>query len=371
VPQTALTLERVIAFLQARGLISEQTLVEHDVRVEEIAGRNHNFRVVVTGAPSYFLKQAPPDDMEDPALAVESELYRRVLQDGPWNYLAPCIPRFRLYDADEAVLVTDWDPELRDVVGFDDECAVLSMTPVGEAAARALAACHRAGQSADGDELRFLPRTPPDILSMGRPSPSALRFLSPAQIQVIQVIQERPAIQAAMDRIGAEWTGRSLVHTDVKWSNVLMRVDRDHGGVIGVVLIDWELGRLGDAAWDVGSVFHSYLAHGVLSAPVPDRSTPGEAAEAIGAALSSFHNQLRAFWDTYAREAQPFEPVGGRFLERAIRCCIVRLVQTAYEWSQEETAVSSRAAALLQLALNMLSRTDEARRVVLGGLTEH
>lgn len=367
----SLTLECVIEFLRVRGLVSEQMLVEHDVRVEEVGGRNHNFRVVVTGGPSYFVKQAPPEDTDDPAVTVESELYRRVREVPAWNHLASYIPRFRLYDAGQAVLVTDWDSDLRDVVGFEDEPDVLSRTPVGEATATALAACHRAGRNANGADLEFLPKAAPGILSIGRPSPSHLKYLSPAQIQVIQVIQEQPAMQAVLDQIGADWAGTSIVHTDVKWSNVLKRVDRQHGGVLGVVLIDWELARLGDPAWDVGSVFHNYLTHCVLSASVPDRSSPAEAAEAIGAALASSHNQLHAFWDTYAREAQPFEPMGRPFLSRAINSCIVRLVQTAYEWCQEETAISGRAAALLQLALNMLGRTDEARRVVFGGLAEH
>jgi hypothetical protein len=281
------------------------------------------------------------------------------------------MPRFRLYDAGMAVLITDWNSDLRDVAGFDDERDVPTLTPVGEAMAMALATCHRAGRNANGTDLEFLPRAAPGILNIGRPSPSYLRYLSAAQFQVIQVIQEHTALQAVLDQIGAEWAGTSIVHTDLKWSNVLMRIDRDRGGVPDVVLLDWELARLGDPAWDVGSVFHSYLTHCVLCARPPERSGPGEAAEAIGSVLASFHDQLHSFWDTYAREARPFEPIGRPFLSRAVSCCIARLVQTAYEWSDNETTISGRAAALLQLALNMLSRTDEALRVVLGGLAEH
>jgi hypothetical protein len=365
-----LTSDGVIGFLLARGLVSEQMLVEADVRVEETAGRNHNFRFMARGGRSYFLKQALPEDLEDLPLEVEAELYRCVLEEPSWSHLAGFVPRFRLYDARQAVLVVDLELGLKHVGGFGDVYSFLGLAHVSEPMARALAACHRTNPSATASNLGFLPRAAPGILRIGRPHASALRYLSPAQIQIIQVIQDRPALQGAFDEIRTGWTATCLVHGDVRWANVLVRVDAQSGAPTGVMLIDWELARWGDTAWDVGSVFHSYLLHGVLTAPVPAHSRPLEAAEAIGAVLPSFHNELGTFWDTYCRAA-PSRAINGRsLLGRAIQCCIARLVQSAYELSDNAATIPGRAAAILQLAINMLTPGDTARKVVLGGLAE-
>ena len=155
----------------------------------------------------------------------------------------------------------------------------------------------------------------------------------------------------------------------MKWTNVLVRIDAT-GAPVRVVLFDWELARLGDPAWDIGSVFHSYLTHAVLSADVPDDASPGAAAEAIGRAFPAFHSELRTFWETYVESAPASEQGRRRLLSQAIQCCVARLVQSAYEWSQEETAIPGRAAAILQLGINMLYRAEDAGRVVLGGLAE-
>jgi hypothetical protein len=366
-----LTSEAVIGFLLARDLLTEQVLVEGDLRVEETPGRNRNFRVEAKGGLSYFLKQAPPDEVKDSPLQLEAEVYRRVLETESWSHLQPFVPRFRLFDVHHAVLVTDLELALSDVTRLDEKQSVLGLARMSDSLGHALANCHRADPSASASRFDFLPRLVPGILSLSRPQPSALQYLSPAQIQVIQVVQEQIAVQAAFEKIRSGWVERCLIHGDVKWVNVMVRVDAQPGNPLRVVLLDWELARLGDPAWDVGSVFHSYLVHTVLSAAVPDRASCREAAERIGAALPSFYGELGTFWETYVRASGASWHGGGELLRRSILCCVARLVQSAYEWSQNERTIPGRAAAILQLGINMLRNHDETRRLVLGELAEH
>ena len=53
-------------------------------------------------------------------------------------------------------------------------------------------------------------------------------------------------------------------------------------------------------------------------------------------------------------------------LDRAVRCCAARLVQTAYESCEREPELPRYAAGELQLALNIFANPDRARDVVLG-----
>jgi len=363
-----LTVGRAVDFLLARNLISEQTLVEGDLRVEAVPGRNRNLRVHASKGSSYFLKQVPPEEMKDPRLPIEAELYRLVMRDGHWGHLSPWVPRFRFYDAAELVLVTDLELDLSETE-FDDQHATLGLPPLAEPLARALSACHCINPGTMQSRVDFLPQIPPGILSIGRPRPSALQYLSPAQIELIHIIQEHPMIMAAFDELHAGWTGECLVHGDVKWANVLVRPFADSGACV-VKLVDWELAQLGDPAWDVGSVLHSYLLYCVLSADIPGNARPNEAAERIAAALPPFYGELRKFWNTYTCLTETSSQETPELLARSIAWCIARLVQSAYEWSQEELILPGRAAAILQLGLNMLSHPDDARRMVLGGIGE-
>jgi hypothetical protein len=357
-----------VDFLLARDLLLEQTLVEGDVRVTPVPGRNHNLRVLASKGPSYFIKQVPPEELGDPRLPVEAELYRLVLRDRLWSHLQPFVPQFRYYDAGQLVLVTSMELELSEADGSRDEHAVPGLPRLGEPLARALAACHRTTPSTTPLDVEFLPPMPPGILSIGRPHPSALQYLSPAQIQLIQIVQEQSAMLAAFDRLYAEWTGKCLIHGDVKWANVLVRPDRGSGQPVGVKLVDWELAQVGEPAWDVGSVFHSHLLHAVLYADIPENAPSSEAAAVIGAALPSVYGELGTFWNTYVCISGTSGQDRTKLLSQSIVCCVARLVQSAFEWCQEETTLPGRAAAILQLGVNMLSHPKDAHRVVLGGL---
>jgi hypothetical protein len=365
-----LTSEAVIEFLLARNLLTERMLVEGDLRVEETPGRNRNFRVETKGGPSYFVKQAPPDEVKESPLQLEAEVYRRVLEEESWSRLRPFVPRYRLFDDHQAVLVTDLELAMTELAGLHEKHSILGPARVSESLGQALATYHQADPSASAFRFDFLPRFVPGVLSISRPHPAALQYLSPAQMQVIRVVQEEIAIKAAFDEIRSGWVERCLIHGDVKWTNVLVPGEAQPDGAVRVMLVDWELARLGDPAWDVGSVFYSYLARTVLSAAVPDGSSCREAAERIGAALPSLYDELGSFWETYLRASGISGVVGG-LLYRSTLCCVARLVQSAYEWSHDERNIPGRAAAILQLGINMLRNHDETRRVVLGGVVEH
>ena len=55
-----------------------------------------------------------------------------------------------------------------------------------------------------------------------------------------------------------------------------------------------------------------------------------------------------------------------RLLERAVRFCAARLIQSAYEWGQDEEELSREAVSFLQLGINIFGKPSEACRSVVG-----
>jgi hypothetical protein len=322
--------------------------------------------------PSYFIKQAPEDESGRTMLQLEAALYRAAGDVPAWTTLRELVPRIRHYDASQAVLITDLAAGLEEIGAAGVEAPLFGLADLSRPTACALARYHRAPAPAAAASLEFLPREPPATLKyLGRPHPSMLRDLSLAHMQVIQALQQRPEVQSMLDGLSMAWTADTLVHGDLKWANILVPPSGRGASAPSILIVDWELAHWGDAAWDVGSMFHSYLAHALANAPLPPGLTPSAAAQALESALVPVRQELRSFWTAYAEAAAPTTIPNNTFLQRAIRYCAARLLQSAYEWSEGEPAIPARAAVLVQLAFNMSGGGRAVQQWLVGGFQEN
>lgn len=355
-----MTAEGVAAFLFERRLLEPARLVRNDLRIEEVPGRNRNFRVHSAGGPGYFVKRCRPGDRsEGRLLRVEADFYAWVGRSASGSRLRPYVPRLCLFDSEAGTLVLE--------LMTDNRSPDPPNVPISVASA--LAACHAAldasaHDSAESDSTRFLPTQPPWALEIAKPVPEALRDLAPAQVHLLKLIQGDVAICASLDALRTGWSLSGLIHGDIKWDNMLIGSDSPNEPSASVTLVDWELARIGDPAWDVGSVFHSYLTRCVLRSPLSER--PEAVSAAFGSALGVARKETRAFWFSYTGATKLHESAAVEFLRKSVGHCAARLLQSAYEWSQREASMTRGTLCLLQLAFNMLRRPHAAAADVLG-----
>ena len=333
-----LTPESCVAYLLNLGLLDRHTLVEQEVQVQDVFGRNHNLRVTIAGGSGYFIKQAPPEDRAlDSPLAVEAAVYR--------SGLLPFLPRLIHFDPEAFVLVLELLPAR-------GEATVSGESYRG--AATMLAAAHRIDRSAHGGSLP-LAAAAPWVFDMARPSPASLRELAPAQLALFESLQSSARLLEALDRMRERWEPEALIHGDFKWSNLAAGK-----------LLDWELAQWGDPAWDVGGAMHGVVVEDLLALELPGDGGPERLFEMLGAMLSRRRDDHRAFWSAYLTERGLPAGSAASLQERVPAATGLRLIKTAYEWCQAETRIPRRAAAILQLGINMVTRPDEALRFVLG-----
>jgi hypothetical protein len=270
------------------------------------------------------------------------------------------------FDADRSLLILDlldgWQSVYDD--GADD--SAFGLPRIAASVAGALAACHSmvtSPHSAHG-VLATLTESPPWILSIARPPIGVLRDLSPAQLELLKVLQGQGTACEKLDQLRRDWITSHLLHGDFKWSNLLIAPNGDDPRA--VKLLDWETASLGDAAWDVGAVFHAYLAHGVHEIALDEDVGAEEAARHLTARLPQAQEEMRRFWSAYVAARDVAVDESARLLERATGYCAARLLQSAWEWSQRKQHIERPAAGMLQLCVNMLERPAEARRFLLG-----
>ena len=263
-----LTQERVAGYLLERGLLAPAAVLDDELTVRDASSRNRNYRVQTRDGSGYVLKQGVGPDTQA-TIANEAAVYHRLaLGDVK---LSGLLPRFGGYDPDEGLLVLEL------VRGAEDLHTHhlggrFSASPAA-ALGRALGLLHSRTRPlvADGSEwTAWAP--PPWVLSLHRPDASIFTDVSAAGLELIRIVQRTEGFGELLDGLRATWAPTSLIHGDVKWSNVLV-VDAGTPQE-SVKLIDWESAMVGDPSWDVGSALSQYLSFWLFSIPLTGGEAP-------------------------------------------------------------------------------------------------
>jgi aminoglycoside phosphotransferase (APT) family kinase protein len=319
-----LTLEQheVAAYLLQRRLISRRSIVSGRLRIADASSRNRNFRVSGEAGESYLLKQGLAADSAH-TLANEVALYRRLAPTASW------IPRLYDFDAGRGLLILEW------IAGGEDLLRRGRISPTLAAAlGRVFAELHAVAP--DEQELR---RDAPWVLALRRPTLEAVRYLSAASVALVKVLQADEAFARGMDDLRDGWSCEALVHRDVKWANCIAHAAPGAARATRISLVDWEMAGWGDPAFDVGSAL----------------------SECVGATAVA-----QALWRAYVRDRRLDAPAASRLIERAVRFAGARLVQTAYEHTQEVRSLSAAVRADLRVARRLLLSPREAAPELLG-----
>lgn len=288
-------------------------------------------------------------------IAREAAFYRWANSHPAGTPLRTFLPELIYFDAAKSVLVL----RLLNKDRTPDSQLVLQI----RALATCLAACY--GISMDRYHQDFcLPQGPPWELDLARPLPLSLRLLAPAQLEVFRAIQAEPRLIPIYDALREGWVPQSLTHGDLKWVNVF--VEAQAGEARRVLLLDWELIQWGDPAWDLAAVFHAVLTESVLRLEIPRACDANQASQLLGEIIVATHQHQREFWDRYRAAVDLSDGTTAELLDRVPSYAGVRLIKSAYEWCQAERTIPRRAAAILQLGMNMILEPLSARRLVLG-----
>lgn len=254
----------IIDGARAAGLLTDDDIVWHDVEVTDI-GHSHNvYRISIDGVAKAVVKVfGPPrgDTDGDPA---REHAVRALAAERPdvAALLAPAAdwlddPRTIASLHVGGVPASQFDPAGSG--GYDARGAV---TAIGEALAPALARFHRATRdlAAAGEGAHPWRTQPPWGLRLldgdsprelwGNPPLAGLiaRWASGVGADPVRHRRALEALREARER----WRPMCLIHGDLKHDNVL--VEADEHGITGVTVIDWEMARLGDPAWDLAGL---------------------------------------------------------------------------------------------------------------------
>lgn len=272
--------EAVIPAALAAGMITPADIVDGTVDVRSI-GRSHPVALLsVAGAPRLVFKSFAPKrgdtDGERAREIAVAALAKAIPALG--RLLAPQVD----WPADDDVIVSHavpgQTPWLLDGLGGSEIAgAPLDWAGLVAIVAAPLAACHRATARLtrdDGSVPPCLDAGPPWGLRLFDGDGPADLWASPPLLPVLRRMAASPAIVAGTRRARAAWRRVCLVHGDLKHDNLLVaRADNE----TSLTLIDWEMARLGDPAWDLAALLVRLVLANAPGPPWPEATVTAAA----------------------------------------------------------------------------------------------
>lgn len=350
----------VVAYLRAHQLVSEGVPDER-LEVVDRSSVHLNYSVAARGPAGgrvgggWFVKQGA-SRAGCRAIARERAAYRELQEAASGRDGTTFGPALLHADAARSVLVLELVPH--GVNLMEHRLQPNAFAPaVGRAVGEVLARLHGLGPPAlERWQAPPEPRVP-WVLLAHRPRPATLRDASPADVEVMKLLQGSRPLRMGLERLRTHWRRQGFIHGDIRWENWVIGSDAGAPppGTPPVSLVDWERAGLGDPCFDLGAAIAEYL-RAWLSSMTPE-PTP-DVDRLAGSAkwpLEAMTQELRSLWRAYADG----RALGRRARRTTLACSVpfaaARLVAAAFEHTQDHEQVIPEVLLMLQTASNLFA----------------
>lgn len=322
------------------GLLTDELLMAASIELRVADRRNKNTIVLVDDVPRWFAKQAQAGGCGH-LIHHEATLLSRWAGDP-----RPAAPHLVAYDAERRVAITAFVDFAETLAARLERLGHLNLA-IARRLGRELARVH----TVDPSPLAATDLSPPWCYSLSAPMADVIADASPGSLRLLALVQSAPLAEA-LARLTAAWRPDAGVHNDLKFDNVLVGRQRP----FPILIADWETATAGDPAWDVGSLIGEFLTAWLSSMRADPNATVAQIQASATRPLRPMLPLIHAFLDTYRR----YVDSSPEFLYRAVANAGARVLQSAYESLQDRTALSPLSALQMQLAVNVLTRPEEA-----------
>ncbi len=371
-----ITHEELVKYMLSHDFVSVDSLVEGDLVLKDTSRRNQNFQVITKKASSYFLKQGI-DRERIITISREATIYQffQHLAKGREKF-QHFLPQFYKYDSKEHLLIIEF---ILHGENLKEHCTNIGRFPITHARymGRLLGTLHHLtkldNETNSYSILKFEPQPPKFLSFIRNPNLDLFHNLSSANLQLLRIIQQNLELSQFLEDLVDRYQRECLIHSDIKLENFIVISHRTFSSNkrkdANLKLVDWELAHIGDPAWDVGSLFSSYLSLWLFSIPITDETPPDQFMGIAGYPLEKLQPAILSFWHSYACYMKLDSVTAGPWLLKAVRYAAARLIQTAFEFSQTRAKLTGHAICLLQIGLNILRHPQEAIVGLLGVTT--
>jgi aminoglycoside phosphotransferase (APT) family kinase protein len=360
-----LTAANLAHYLIARSYIEVGDIVDGHFSVVEAGQNNRNFKVRWGRSGACFIKQVKSlEELRRTSIRREATCYQWAQQFPEWAQLIPAVID---YDAMRHILMLELLPASQNLREYYYQERQFPVS-VAVSLAQALSAFHAIDLDLESTDLQrpAFSKKVPWIFTYHKKSYFDPAHLSGGAEQLGAVVRGLPQLQSDLARLFELWRFERVIHADIKWDNCLIYPDQ---GALQLKVIDWEVVDLGDARWDVGSVFQAYLSYWIMRHYRDLRRERHQMVDETNQNMPQMFDSIEAFWDSYCAARQIVDADRPAYLKVCLEFAAVRLLQTAFESMHFCSEMSPHAYALLDLSQQVLRDPAQAA-VDMFGLTE-
>lgn len=347
-----LTQSGVAHYLLSLGNVKPSDIVEGEFAVLDASRRNAVYVASAIGGPAYVVKLARAHTAG--TLAREAAVLRAF---STVPALRGTVPEVVHEDREAACLVLRSPGDAR---GWSEHQAARRFPrSAARSLGRALALLHELPL----DDLQDLPVTANRLWGLTLPEPphELLLDISAAAVDLLSRLQGHALLCERLLELQSAVAADALVHGDLRWDNCMLVAPPGGRRRTRVLLVDWELGGPGPAAFDIGTALAEYLSVWVGSIPMPDQHDPSRFVDHAGHPLAQMRPAIQDLWATY-RAARTRPPA----LTHVVALAGVRLLQTAIERARHSDELSAHSVVLAQLAVHLVGDPDGTAAALLG-----
>lgn len=348
-----LSMDTVLGYLLEKGHISPADIVDGQLTISDRSGRNRNYAVHLREG-GIFVKQSGAELSSDGYLLRELSIYQSISQRIAAGSLDDILPRLIDYDPQDEVILFELvrGDGVADLIYSNPTKISATATAVG----RALAGIHDAFELYPDGKNISLPNIPlsdafTSLPGLCYPGPGLLATASAAQLEICHILQQSEPLQSTLARAAQLWRRSTLIHGDLRSENIIVSTHR--GGETCIVLVDLELGGVGDPAWDLACMFADMAMFWACSIQVSGTKSFSEMAAHAEIPLARLRPLVVDLWKAYVefRKKEPQSPEV--LLSRIASQCVSRLVQRVFEQSTRGKNLTNQAILMLQIAENI------------------
>ena len=270
---------QVIPAALAAGALTPADVVHRGVLVEQV-GRSHAvYRVSVAGTPQFFLKTFGPTRGATDGLAARERAVLALARERPavaalvpppWPWSPPDGGAFSAAAVTATRAVAGAEAWSMAGAGTPAFATADGWSALVSALVPRLAAFHRATRdlARPGASLAdALQAVVPWPLCLMDGDAAAELWHSPLTAGLLREAALDPMLVSGLRAARLAWRPLALIHADLKLDNIL--VEHTPEGLRPIV-VDWEMARLGDPAWDLAGLTAHLAAARSGEAPWPD-----------------------------------------------------------------------------------------------------
>jgi hypothetical protein len=372
-----ITSTNAVYYLIERGFLTYESAVDGDLMIVNGSSNHRNIKVIRKKNPGYFIKQVKKWEL--PAIGSiqrEAACYWLGHNDDDFASINSLLPKYYDYDFNKHLLIVELLPDGETLF----QCCLRAGACPAELAlqlGRSLGVYHsEAGaKMKQGAQASILTKSIPWILTVHQ-QPAAQSSFNASSQELLVFIQSNPQFYYNLETLRQRWRYESFIHGDIKLDNYIIEPQPggegdDEGGKLSFKVIDWELAGFGDGGWDLGSAFQMLLTFPILSLPAVTAPLPTDLQGLLRLCSDEMRSAVRQLWIGYAGTLQNNGNASGELLERSVKYCAARMMQTAFELTETlnggEAAYFSdllraKAFCLLLVALDVLQNPINALR---------